>query len=268
MARNYNWRIKKEYYNMIVAGTKTLEVRVGYPDIRRVKAGDTITFSDYSNIQFNIVRVTRYNDFPDMLDNEDSKKAIPGVSKYKALGMYQAIYDESKEALGVYVFELARQSTDTKVYCLSDLRNNHKVFGKYATGAYDITDHICGDYPKHFTWYWTKHIPRVLSGEGDVIFCVMDKQIAGVSFIKFDNEEKKICTIYVSDKFRHKGIATKLLKASFKRLGTTTPLITIADYKIPMFEHIIKKYNWKHTQTLSKGYYNDKYDEIVYNGKI
>ena len=89
MAKNYNWRIKREYYNLINNGIKTLEVRVGYPDIKRVQKGDTITFKDYSNIKFEVIRVTRYEDFPDMLDNEDSSKAIPGVTKYKALEMYQ-----------------------------------------------------------------------------------------------------------------------------------------------------------------------------------
>lgn len=75
MAKNYNWRIKREYYNLINNGIKTLEVRVGYPDIKRVQKGDTITFKDYSNIKFEVIRVTRYEDFPDMLDNEDSSKA-------------------------------------------------------------------------------------------------------------------------------------------------------------------------------------------------
>ena len=42
MAKNYNWRIKREYYNLINNGVKTLEVRVGYPDIKRVQEGDTI----------------------------------------------------------------------------------------------------------------------------------------------------------------------------------------------------------------------------------
>ena len=128
MAKNYNWRIKRDYYNLINKGIKTLEIRVGYPDIKKVQKGDTITFKDYSNIRFEVVRVTRYEDFPEMLDNEDSSKAIPCVSKYKALEMYQEIYPEDKEALGVYVFELQKQMNDTKIYSLSALVNSHKLF--------------------------------------------------------------------------------------------------------------------------------------------
>lgn len=268
MAKNYNWRIKREYYNLINNGVKTLEVRVGYPDIKRVHEGDTITFKDYSNIKFEIIRVTRYEDFPDMLDNEDSSKAIPGVSKYKALDMYQAIYPEEKESLGVYVFELQKQTNDFKFYKLSSLINNHKLFGKFVQAAYSVTDYICKDYPNHFKWYWTKEIPRVFDGTGEIIICAINNNIAGVAFLKKDDTECKICTFLVVEKYRGRHIATRMLEQAFKYLGTTKPLITISDYKISSFKHIIKKYDWKLTQIMSKGYYNDTYREYVYNGKL
>lgn len=268
MVKNYNWRIKRDYYNLINKGVKTLEVRVGYPDIKRVQKGDTITFKDCSNIKFEVVRVTRYEDFPEMLDSEDSSKAIPGVNKYKALSMYQDIYPEEKEALGVYVFELRKQTNDIKIYALSSLLDNHKLFGKFAHAAYSVTDCVCKDYPKHFEWYWTKEIPRVFNGTGEIIICTIDSKVAGVAFLKRDNAESKICTFLVVDEYRGKHISTKMLDQAFKYLGTTKPMITIADYKIPMFEHIIKKYHWELTQTMNAGYYNSTSREYVYNGKL
>ena len=268
MAKNYNWRIKREYYNLINNGIKTLEVRVGYPDIKRVKKGDTITFKDYSNIKFEVVRVTRYKDFPDMLDTEDSSKAIPGVTKYKALEMYQEIYPEEKESLGVYVFELRKQMNDMHIYTLSSLTNQHNHFCRFAQVAYSVTDYICKDYPKHFEWYLTKEIPRVFNGTGEVIICTINNKVAGVAFLKKDNSESKICTFLVVEGYRGKHIADKLLEMSFKYLGTTKPLITIADYKVSMFEPIIRKYNWKLTQTMRAGYYNNSSRELVYNGKL
>ena len=247
MAKNYNWRIKRKYYNLINSGVKTLEVRVGYPDIKRVQKGDTITFKDYSNIKFEVICVTRYDDFPDMLDNEDSSKAIPGVTKYKALEMYQEIYPEEKEALGVYVFELRKQTNDMRIYTLSSLINKHNLFGKLAQAAYSVTDYIC---------------------TGEVVICTINNNVAGVAFLKKDDTESKICTFLVVEGYRGKHVASKMLEYSFKYLGTTKPLITIADYKIPMFETIIKKYNWELTQTMSEGYYNNSSRELVYNGKL
>ena len=268
MSKNYNWRIKRKYYNLIDNGIKTLEIRVGYPDIKRVHEGDTITFKDYSNIKFEVIRVTRYEDFPDMLDNEDSSKAIPGVTKYKALDMYQEIYPEEKEALGVYVFELLKQTNDRRIYTLSSLIGNHQLFGKFAQIAYSVTDFICKDYPNHFEWYWAKEIPRVFNGTGEVVICTINNKVAGVAFLKKDKAESKICTFFVVESYRGKNVATKMLEHAFIYLGTTKPLITIADYKTQMFESIIKKYNWELTQTMGEGYYNNTSRELVYNGKL
>lgn len=50
-------------------------------------------------------------------------------------------------------------------------------------------------------------------------------------------------------------------------LGTTKPIITLADYKLPMFEGLIEKYHWEQTQVVS-GLYNDHSQELVYNGYL
>lgn len=268
MAKNYNWRIKREYYQLINKGIKTLEVRVGYPDIKRVQKGDTITFKDYSNIKFEVIRITRYQDFPDMLDNEDSSKAIPGVTKYRALDMYQSIYSESKEALGVYVFELRKQTNEMRIFSLSTFTHSPQLFVKLAQSAYFVTDFICKDYPNHLKWYWTKAIPRIFNSCGEIVICTVNNNIAGVIFLKKDSIENKICTLFVVESYRGKHISTKMLEYAFKYLGTTKPLITITDYKVAMFEPIIKKYNWELTQITNRGYYNTTSREFVYNGKL
>ena len=131
---------------------------------------------------------------------------------------------------------------------------------------YSATDYICKDYPNHFQWYWTKEIPRIFDGTGEVILCTVSGKIAGVAFLKKDKIESKICTFLVLEDYRGMHIATRMLEHAFKFLGTTKPLISIADYKVGLFEHIIKKYEWKLTQTMSKGFYNNVSCEYVYNG--
>lgn len=49
-----------------------------------------------------------------------------------------------------------------------------------------------------------------------------------------------------------------------KWLGTTKPLITLADYKLDMFKPIISKYDWQLTEIVS-GLYNNKYEELCFN---
>lgn len=279
MQRNHLLRIKKAYYNQLNSGTKKLEVRVGYSQIKKIKAGDAIIFSEYSPQRFDVVRVTKYNSFAEMLDFENSQEIIPNVSKYKALDMLQEIYPENKEILGVYVIEL-RKSVQTqksesiaksKVVILKAsnyLESNHKLFSDIVSKAYNVTDHICKDYPNHFSWYWEKTVPAIFKGTRDIFIATVNKQIAGVVFLKKENEEKKICTILVLDKYKGTGIATALLEESFRYLETTKPLLSIADYKLDQFAFIIKKYGWKQTQVLSDGYYNNASREIVFNGKI
>lgn len=182
--------------------------------------------------------------------------------------MYRTIYPKNKEKLGVYVFELKKQNDSSQIYTLSAFINNHKLFGTLAQAVYIVTDFICTDYHNYFEWFWTKEIPRVFKGTGEVIFCTIGSNVAGVAFLKKDITERKICTLLVVEGFRGKHIGTRLLEQSFEYLGTTKPLITIADYRLPEFTHIIKKYGWVQTQIMREGYYNKHSREYVFNGKL
>jgi len=141
---------------------------------------------------------------------------------------------------------------------------------KLCNMLYDMTDFISTDYPKHKSWFYQKHLPETFdynSGR-DILFAYDENhKIYGTAFIKNDILEKKICTLFVDKNTRGLGIGTKLIEKSVEILGTTKPMITIADYKLPMFEKIIEKYDWKHTQTV-KGLYNDRSAELVYNGTL
>lgn len=135
---------------------------------------------------------------------------------------------------------------------------------------YEMTDFICEDYPKHKSWFYQKHLPATfVKGSGrDMIFaCDKNGKIYGTSFIKEDDTEKKICTLFVSPEARGLGIGTLLVEKSMEILGTTKPMITFADYKLPMFEGLIKRYGWEKTEEVA-GLYNDKHKELVYNGSL
>ena len=268
MQRNHSLRLKKKYFDLIDEGKKTLEVRVGYSQIVKIHKGDTVTFDDYSKQVFDVVRVTRYNSFTEMLDTEDSQKIIPGETRYRALTMLQAIYPKNKEALGVYVFELAKHKEIKIISALNLVNKNHIAFSNIVAKAYSVTDYICEDYKNHFNWYWSKTVPAVLNGTREILVATVNQKIAGVAILKNEDGEQKICTFLVIESYRGNGIGSILMERAFKFLGTSTPLVTIADYKIDMFQGFIKKYGWKRTQVLSEGYYNSTSREIVFNGKI
>ena len=84
-----------------------------------------------------------------------------------------------------------------KIYTLSSLIKDHQLFCKFAQDAYSATDCLCQDYPKYFEWYWSKDIPRVFDGTGEIVVCTIDGNIAGVASLKKDSTERKICTFFV-----------------------------------------------------------------------
>lgn len=85
--------------------------------------------------------------------------------------------------------------------------------------------------------------------------------------LKKDEEENKICTLYVSDKCRGLGIGTSIVEESMKWLETTKPLVTLADYKLEMFRPLISKYGWELTEIVS-GLYNNRSEELCFNGTL
>lgn len=99
-----------------------------------------------------------------------------------------------------------------KIYTLSSLIDNHQLFCKFAQDAYSATDCLCQDYPKYFEWYWSKDIPRVFDGTGEIVVCTIDGNIAGVASLKKDSTERKICTFFVVKNYRGQHVATKMLE--------------------------------------------------------
>lgn len=159
---------------------------------------------------------------------------------------------------------------DSKFYQASNLlkTGNDKEFAKIIIEAYMATEWVCRDYPNHCNHYFSKYIPGVFNGTREIIVCYIVARIAAVAILKKDNEEQKISTLYVNPAYRKCGLGTEILEKSFAWLGTTSPLITIADYKINQFAHYIKKYDWIETQVLPVGYYNNHSREHIFNSKV
>jgi ASC-1-like (ASCH) protein/ribosomal protein S18 acetylase RimI-like enzyme len=101
-------RIKRPYYDAIMSGKKTLEVRVGYDSIRRLKAGELLqleTSQKSGVVRIKAVRV--YRDFADMLATESWQQIVPQVNnRDDALSLLRGIYPPEKESLGIYVLEI------------------------------------------------------------------------------------------------------------------------------------------------------------------
>ena len=145
-------------------------------------------------------------------------------------------------------------------YILSEM--NRKNFSKATNEIYLLTDYNHAQYQDYLKWYYTKNIPRVLDGSGEIIFYLDGLIVAGLSILKKDETESKICTLLINEEYRKKGYGKELLESSFDFLGTDKPLITIPQKRIEEFNSFINTYNWQETER------TDIYlsEEIIFNG--
>ena len=73
---SHQLNLRKPYLKLIADGIKTVEVRVGYPKMRRIKAGHELTFvSGDDTVVTRVKRVTEYDSFKALLDHDRS--AVP-----------------------------------------------------------------------------------------------------------------------------------------------------------------------------------------------
>lgn len=154
-----------------------------------------------------------------------------------------------------------------KIEKLSELIFDTENFEKLADQVYYLTDHLSSDYPKHYDWFFHKHLPFVGNGEREVLFVRNHGNICGIALLKKTEEEKKICTFYVAEHGRNIGIGRILMKEAIDYLGTETPMITMRAEKVPYFLHFMFKYNWKISE-IRDDYYIKGNDEVVFNGKL
>ncbi|GAA4206093.1 hypothetical protein GCM10022252_67690 [Streptosporangium oxazolinicum] len=104
-AREMN--LYRRYFDLVAAGRKTIEVRVQYPNLRTLKAGDHIRFvCGRDDALTKVRRVARYRSFEEMLDIEGPANVNPDSPREQQLANIRRIYGPEKEALGVLAIEI------------------------------------------------------------------------------------------------------------------------------------------------------------------
>lgn len=94
--------IYKPYLDLIVAGRKTVEVRVAYASMRRIQPGTLLRFrSGDDQCLTRVERVTEYSSFAEMLEHEEAGTIGDTDDPEELLAKVREIYPPKKEALGV-----------------------------------------------------------------------------------------------------------------------------------------------------------------------
>ncbi|MEU3751482.1 ASCH domain-containing protein [Streptomyces olivoreticuli] len=100
--------IRKPYLELIAEGRKTIEVRVGYPSMRKLTPGQMLRFtSGDTSVRTRVTKVNQYPSFEAMLDAEDNATiGSEGMTRDDLLCVCRNIYPPEKEALGVLAIHL------------------------------------------------------------------------------------------------------------------------------------------------------------------
>jgi ASC-1-like (ASCH) protein len=108
-ARVRELNLYRQYFDLVAAGTKTIEVRVKYPHLADLAAGETIRFrikGTDETCEVKVVRVTEYADFEALLHGEGPANVNPTATHDQQLANIRAIYPSEKEALGALAIEI------------------------------------------------------------------------------------------------------------------------------------------------------------------
>jgi len=96
--------IKKRFFDLILSGEKTLEVRVLYPNLRSIRKGELVNLNNQATIRVKDVR--KYSTFEEMLSKEEASRIVPGSNREEVLRLLKSLYPPYKEQLGVLVLEV------------------------------------------------------------------------------------------------------------------------------------------------------------------
>ncbi|MGC9059329.1 MAG: ASCH domain-containing protein [Candidatus Aenigmatarchaeota archaeon] len=96
--------IKRRFFDLILSGEKTLEVRVLYPNLRSIQKGELVNLNNQATIRIKDVR--KYSTFEEMLSKEDASRIVPGSNREEVLKLLKSLYPPHKEQMGVLVLEV------------------------------------------------------------------------------------------------------------------------------------------------------------------
>jgi ASC-1-like (ASCH) protein len=108
-ARVRELHLYRRYFDLVAAGQKGIEVRVKYPHLEDLAAGDVIRFrikGTDESCDVLVKRVTEYKTFEELLDGEGPTNVNPLSPREQQLASIREIYPPEKEALGALAIEI------------------------------------------------------------------------------------------------------------------------------------------------------------------
>lgn len=143
------------------------------------------------------------------------------------------------------------------------MTNKTQIYKEYKD-VIDFLKTMTSDYPNIENWFYDTVYNGINNGTRKIFIKKIDKKIIALAIAKKTNEELKICTLKIIDKYQGQGIGIRLFNEVFNWLGTTKPKLSISEDKLPYFENIFKYFDFKLTTKIKNKHIKGK-TELFYN---
>lgn len=121
-------------------------------------------------------------------------------------------------------------------------------------------------YPGFDIWFDRTVLPSL--GEDRVILLAyIDGELAGFCVLKRNPSERKICTLYVYEGFRSRGVGSTLVEYALKSLDERFPLVTVPEELLPMYEGFFRRFDFRLSGS-RMGLYRVGKREFFFNGTL
>jgi len=134
-------------------------------------------------------------------------------------------------------------------------------------GVFEALSHLEQIYPGFRAWYFERVVPAVALGTRFVTVRRESGIPIGVAIAKDEGGERKLCTLWVRDGCRGRGIARALADEAFDWLGDRRPLFTVPEERMSEFLPLVT--GWQFGEPVRHdSLYRDGRCEFVFNGKL
>ena len=99
-------------------------------------------------------------------------------------------------------------------------------------------------YPGFDIWF-DRTVLLSLGKDRAILLARIDGELAGFCVLKRTSSERKICTLYVYEGFRSRGVGSALVEYALGLLGEWFPLVTVPEELLPVYERFFRRFGFR-----------------------
>lgn len=146
------------------------------------------------------------------------------------------------------------------------LEGDPERFQRLVASARKDLAHLSALYPEFDRWFESRVVPGLHAGSRRILLRHVDSQLGGIAILK-SGEESKLCCLRVAPALQGTGFGLRLFDDSFDLLGTSRPLLSVAEEQFPQFKRVFDHFGFEFGARYD-GLYRPSRTEFSFNGVL